>query len=202
MTNQTTQSVSIFARQPDHAVEPLFVRRWSPRAFQSTPVLRSSLESMVEAARWAPSSANLQPWQFHISDKQDATRSAWNEAVGAGNRVWSDKAPVLVWVVARKSMGPNPWSPPETPNRHAWFDTGAAAMQFVLQGERLGLSSHYMGGIDAAKAHAILGLDADHDVIAAIAVGHAADPHTLPEPLRAREVPSTRKPARDIARFA
>jgi nitroreductase len=197
-----TQTTQAFVRQPDHPVDPMFVRRWSPRAFKPDAVPRHILDSMVEAARWAPSSANLQPWLFAISHRQDATRAAWNEAVGPGNRTWSDKAPVLAWVVARRNMGPNAWAPPETPNRHAWFDTGAATLSFILEGERHGLKSHPMGGIDAAKAHAILGLDADHEVIAALAVGYPDDPTTLPEALRSREVPSTRKPIHDIARFA
>ena len=188
----------VHTRQPAHDVLPLFVNRWSPRAYTTQPVARSDLEAMVEAARWAPSSINLQPWRFFVTG-QGETRQRWNEAVGAGNRVWSDKAPVLAWVVARKTMGPNPYAPPEAPNRHAFFDTGAAALSFVLEGERHGLRSHYMGGIDAQKAHALLGLDAEHEVVCAIAVGHQAPAAELPEGYRAREHPSPRKPAAEVA---
>ena len=191
-----------FARTPEHPVLPLFVNRWSPRAFAPEPVPREVLDSMVEAARWAPSSINLQPWHFYIADRPGPTRDAWNEAVGPGNRAWSDKAPVLVWVVARKTLGPNPYAPPEKPNAHAWFDTGAAAIQFVLEGERHGLKSHYMGGVDRAKAHQVLGLDGEHEVVCALAIGHPGDPAQLADGHRARETPSQRKPHAQIATFA
>ncbi len=185
-----------------HGAAPLFVNRWSPRAFATTPVAKGLIDSMVEAARWAPSSINLQPWSFVITNGPGATRDAWNAAVGAGNRTWSDKAPVLTWVIARKSMGPNPYAPPETVNRHAFFDTGAAAVQFVLEGERHGLRSHYMGGVDVAAAHKILGLDADHEVVCAIVTGYQGDVSELPEGYRAREKPSQRKAVHEIATFA
>jgi nitroreductase len=199
LTSATT--IQTFQRQPEHDVLPLFVNRWSPRAFRPDPVPRAILDSMVEAARWAPSSMNLQPWRFHIATK-GPTRDAWNEAVGERNRTWSDAAGALVWVVAKTTLGLNPFAPPETPNRHAWFDTGAAAVQFVLEGERHGVKSHYMGGVDAGKAQAILGLAADEQVVCAIVVGYPADPAGLPEGLRQRETPSPRKPAGEVARFA
>ncbi|MEA3165898.1 MAG: hypothetical protein QOJ26_767 [Thermoplasmata archaeon] len=193
--------VAELVRRPERDVAPLFVNRWSPRAFRPDPVPRSVLESMVEAARWAPSSINLQPWRFYLTS-QGAKRDEWNTAVGERNRTWSDAAGALVWVVAKTTFGPNPFAPPEAPNRHAWFDTGAAAVQFVLEGERHGVRSHYMGGVDASKAHALLGLAPDEEVVCAIAVGYPADPASLPEGLRQRERPSGRKPAVEIATFA
>ncbi|MCA1818631.1 MAG: nitroreductase family protein [Thermoplasmatota archaeon] len=196
------QTDLVHARQPDHPVEPMFVRRWSPRSFKPDAVPRHVLESMTEAARWAPSSGNLQPWTFYVTGERGATRDAWNGAVNAFNRAWSDAAPVLVWVVARKTMGPNPYGPPDSPNAHAWFDTGAAAIQFVLEGGRHGVKSHYLGGIDAAKAHHLLGLDAEHEVVCAIVAGYAGEAGALPERLRVRETPSPRKPASETVRFA
>lgn len=196
------QAQAVHARQPAHAVLPLFVNRWSPRAYAPTPVAQADLEAMVEAARWAPSSINLQPWRFHLT-RTGATRDLWNTAVGERNRAWSDQAGALVWVVAKATMGPNPYAiPHEAPNKHAWFDTGMAAIQFVLEGERRGLKSHFLGGIDAAKAHGLLGLPADEQVVCALVVGYPTDPATLPEALRQREVPSGRKPASEIAWFA
>lgn len=194
-------AVVTLARQPDHPVAPLFVQRWSPRSFRAGSVPRTTLEAMVEAARWAPSSNNLQPWSFHITNGPGPIRDAWNGAVNAWNRAWTDKAPVLVWVVARTTNPPSERHPHPTPNRHAFFDTGAAAIQFVLEGERHGLRSHYLGGIDAALANKLLGLDADHEVVCAIVVGHPGPAENLPETLRARETPNGRKPASEIARF-
>lgn len=201
MANQPAPVVTLAPpRQAEVPVDPRFVARWSPRSFLPDPIPRAVLDSMVEAARWAPSSINLQPWRFFITG-QGPTRDRWNEAVNPGNRAWSDKAPVLVWVVARTTLGPNPYHPPSTPNPHAFFDTGAAALSFVLEGERHGLRSHSMGGIDAQKAHALLGLDADHAVVCAIAVGRQGPASALPDGFRAREAPSPRKPAAEIATF-
>lgn len=197
------QAVAVPVRQPERDVTPLFVQRWSPRAFAPQPVPRSILESMAEAARWAPSSFNLQPWRFFVADQHGPTRDAWNEAVNGFNRAWSDKAPVLVWVVAKRTMGENPFGiPAESTNRHHAFDTGAATLQFVLEGERHGVKSHTMGGVDAAKARQLLGLGDDEELLAALAVGYPADPASLPEGLRKRETPSQRKPLAAVASFA
>jgi nitroreductase len=192
----------VFARQPEHDVNPIFVNRWSPRSFTEDPVSRSTLDSMVEAARWAPSSNNLQPWSFRISNGPGPTRDSWNEAVNQWNRSWADKAPVLVWVVARTTVPPSERHPTGSANRHAHFDTGAATIQFVLEGERHGLKAHYMGGVDVHKAHQLLGLDADHEVVCAIAIGHPGPADALPEPMRAREHASSRKAHGEIATFA
>ena len=189
----------VAARAPQHGVLPLFVNRWSPRAFDARPVPREVLDAMVEAARWAPSSMNLQPWRFIVG--QGEARAAWNDLLMGFNQAWAPGAPVMVWVVARKTFGPGTRQPADTPNRHALFDTGAATVQFVLEGERHGVKSHYLGGVDTAAAHARLGLDADEELVCAIVLGFPADPSVLPEPLRAREVPSQRKPAAEIARF-
>jgi nitroreductase len=186
------------ARQPEHPVDTLFLNRRSPRAFRARSVSREHLMSMVEAARWAPSSFNLQPWKFHVTDHPGPLRSQWNKAIMDGNR-WSDAAPVLTWVTTRKTMGPNPWMPAEAPNPHARFDAGMASLQFILQGERLGLSSHVMGGIRAEEAHAMLGLSEDEEVVCAIVTGYAVDPAELDERTRARETPSGRKPTNQVA---
>lgn len=198
----STIHAQTFARTPDHPVSPEFVNRWSPRSFSAKPVTAHTLHAMVEAARWAPSSYNAQPWRFFVTNSPGATRDAWNDAILPFNRTWSDKAPVLVWVAARKQFGPGFPVPPETLNRHAAFDTGAAAVQLVLEGERHGLKAHYLGGVDQAKARALLGLGDEYDLLCAIVLGHPGDGSELSEGLRAREVPSGRKPAAEVAAFA
>lgn len=197
----TTHPNPLEIRNPRLPVQSTFVTRWSPRSFASKPVLREHLESMVEAARWAPSSMNAQPWQFHIANGPGPVRDAWNEAVNSFNRAWGDKAPVLVWVVARTHFEPSPRRPEPTPNPHAEFDVGAAAMQFVLQGEHLGLKAHYLGGVDVVKAHQILGLGAEFKVVCGLYVGYPDSPAHLPDGLREREVPSQRKSFTDVAVF-
>lgn len=189
----------VAARTVEHDVDPRFVNRWSPRAFRPDPVPRAVLDSMVEAARWAPSSMNLQPWRFIIG--QGPTRDSWNDLLLGFNQAWAPNAPVMAWVVARKTVGPGTRQPADTPNPHAVFDTGAATIQFVLEGERHGVKAHYLGGVDVKAAHARLGLGPDDELVCALVLGYPADPATLPEPLRVREVPSARKPSNVIARF-
>jgi nitroreductase len=194
-----TQQITVPARTPEHDVDPLFVNRWSPRAFRPDPVPRNVLDSMVEAARWAPSSMNLQPWRFIIG--QGETRASWNDLLMGFNQAWAPNAPVMVWVVARKTFGPGTHQPADTPNRHALFDTGAATVQFVLEGERHGVKAHYLGGVDVKRAHERLGLGPDDELVCALVLGYPAEAETLPEALRAREKPSDRKSANIIARF-
>lgn len=189
----------VSARQPEHDVDPRFVARWSPRAFRPDPVPRHVLDSMVEAARWAPSSMNLQPWRFIIG--QGATRDSWNDLLLGFNQAWAPRAPVMAWVVARKTFGPGHHQPADTPNRHALFDTGAATVQFVLEGERHGVKAHYLGGVDVAAAHKRLGLGPDDELVCALVLGYPDEASSLPEARRARETPSQRKPANVIARF-
>ncbi len=174
-------------RAPAHPVDTRFVQRWSPRAFSDEPVPREHLEIMFEAARWAPSSMNVQPWRFVVTT-DGAGRQQMDDAIMPGNRAWSDAAPVILWVIAKTTFDDG------TPNSHAFFDTGAATMQLVLQADAMGYRTHHMGGIDAQVAHGLLGLDDDHAVVCALAVGRQGDPGALPEWARSREMPSDRKP--------
>lgn len=180
------------ARRPEAAVDPRFVARWSPRAFDGRPVPRDLVRSVVEAARWAPSSRNEQPWRFHVATRGPG-RDRLDAAVNASNRAWSDRAPVLVFVTARRTHAGSGGA-----NRHAWFDAGAATMQLVLQAQQHGLVARTMGGIQADLAHHLLGLPDDEDVVCALALGYPGDPGKLPEPLRERERPSPRKPLSEV----
>lgn len=198
----TSQAI-LEQRQPDAAVDNRFVERVSHYAFDPRPIETPVLDSLFEAARWAPSSFNEQPWRFHVVTR-GAGRDRLNEAIMAGNRTWSDQAPVIVFVVAKTSFSQHSYAAKMglagQPNRHAWFDTGAAAMQMVMQAHELGLATHAMGGIDAELAHALLELDDEHAVVCAYAVGYPGDPADLPDGLRARATggPSKRLPAQDL----
>ncbi len=181
-------------RVPDAAVDPIFPARWSPRAFSARPVPREALDSVFEAARWAPSSFNDQPWLFlYAREPEDLAR--FRGLLVEFNQTWANQAPVLIFVAARRHFAHN-----GTPNRVAVFDAGAAWMSLALQAHRLGLATHGMAGIEVEKAHAVLGLPKEqYEIIAAIALGYPGDAATLPESLREREVPSGRKPRAEVA---
>jgi nitroreductase len=179
-------------------VHPLFVERWSPRAFEDEPVAPEALRSLFEAARWAPSSANEQPWLF-VYATTPAERAQFLPALLPMNRAWAERAPVLVFLFARKRFtqaGPFQGKP----NPTALFDAGAAWMSLAAQAHLLGLSTHAMGGIDRAEASRRLGVSADeYEAVIGIAIGRRASPSTLAEPLASREVPSARRPLAEIA---
>ncbi len=190
-------------RVPQAAADPLFVERWSPRAFSPEPVDPATLDAVFEAARWAPSSANEQPWTFvYATRPQDRARFA--EGLAEMNRLWASTAPVLAYLVVRKKILNGTWA--GQPNPTAWFDAGAAWMSLALQAHLSGLSAHAMGGIDREKAAAVLGVPREeYDVAIAIALGHRGPAEALPPTLAERERPSGRRPLREVAvegRFA
>ncbi len=174
----------------NHDVHPLILSRWSPRAFASTPVSQDELEQLLEAARWAPSCFNDQPWQYIVGLGQDSW--AHHEIAAClveANRVWAAKAPLLMVSVALLNFSHN-----GKPNRFAGHDVGLASANLALQATAMGLVVHQMGGFDAAAVSERFGLSENQQPMAAIAVGHPGAPSDLPEPLRDRELqPRARK---------
>ncbi len=137
----------------DHPVDLQFPERWSPRAFDPKPIPREYLQVIFEAARWAPSSFNEQPWRFLVADggeRLDLFRSLLKPA----NQIWADKAPVLAFVLVKRHF-----SLDGKENRTALFDGGAAWMALALQARKMGLYTHAMGGIEVDKIHEKLGVD-------------------------------------------
>jgi len=131
-----------------HPIHDLFKRRWSPRAFSDQPVESEKLHMLFEAARWAPSSNNEQPWRFIVAIKDNETE--WTRLLAClveGNRKWAYRAPVLILSVASLNFQDD-----STPNRHAFHDTGMAVENLVLQATALGLAAHQMAGFDVEKA--------------------------------------------------
>ena len=173
-----------------HPIHALLQRRWSPRAFADRMVEPEQLQSLFEAARWAPSSNNEQPWHFIVGTKADPSA---HDRLGAclkeGNRKWAFRAPVLILSVARLNFEDE-----GTPNRHAWHDTGMAALSLCLQATALGLVTHQMAGFEIEKARTDLGIPAGYEPVAMIAVGYPGAPASLPDYLRERELkPRERK---------
>lgn len=184
-------------RTPAHPIDPLFVRRWSPRALTGAPIAESELLTLLEAARWAPSAYNAQPWRFLYARRDTA---AWAPVFGAlvpFNQVWAQNAAALVVVLSRTISGPS--GPEAQPNRWHAFDAGAAWASLAFQAELSGWAAHAMAGFDAEALRAALAVPTTYDLHAVVAVGRRGDPAALPEPLRAREAPNGRTTLAGIA---
>ena len=175
-------------RQREHEVDPLFIDRWSPRAMSGEPIAEADLMSLFEAARWAPSSYNGQPWRFLIAKRDTPNFPTFVDFLVEANQTWCRQAGALVVVVSRKTFEHN-----GTPAITHSFDTGAAVQNLTLQGWLKGLVVHSMQGFNYAKAKTTLKVPDDHNVEAMIAIGKPGSRDDLPEQLRGRETPSTRK---------
>lgn len=176
-------------QSPSAKLDPRLIERYSPRAFKSDTIPAEDIETLFEAARFAPSCRNEQPWLFVYATRQDDL-ARFHAALDEGNQRWATRAPLLIFAFAKRHFDHN-----GKPNRWAAFDLGAAWMSLSLQANQLGLHTHAMAGFDAEAAYAVTGVDAgQHEVICAIAVGYRDDPASLPEDLREREHPSPRKP--------
>lgn len=171
-------------------VHDLIRDRWSPRAFAAKPVEPAVLASLFEAARWAPSSNNEQPWAYLVATKDNPEDFAKTLSVLVEfNAGWAKNAPVLVLAVSRLNF------PNGNPNRNAFYDTGAASTLLSIEATARGLSVHQMAGFDPAKAKQVFDIPADCEAIAAIALGYPGDTNSLSQKLQEREVaPRTRKP--------
>jgi nitroreductase len=178
-------------RKPSYEVPAVFLNRWSPRAFAERPVDDEVLFQVFEAARWAPSALNEQPWRFIIA-RTDADRELFCEFINPRNVLWCRRAPVLALLLSRTQLAdgrPNP--------KHA-FDAGAAWASLALAATELGLATHAMGGFDPDKARTALGIPEGFDPQIVIAIGYRGDAEDLPEDFRAREKPSDRRPLAEM----
>ncbi len=181
-------------RTPNAEVDDLFIDRWSPRAFSPEPIPRETLLRLFEAARWAPSAMNEQPWRFLYADTPE-TLDLFRPLLVDQNRVWADRAPVLVFVLGKRR-----YDYKDRPNKGYQFDAGAAWMSLALQARMLGLFTHGMAGIHYDDAYEALNVPAeDYEIIAAVAIGAMGDPEELPADVQAREAPSGRKALAEIA---
>lgn len=174
-------------------VDPLFLRRWSSRAMSGAPVDETALLTLLEAARWAPSGGNGQPWRFVHARRGTPAFDAFLAALVPGNREWAHAAGALVLLAARTVRDDG------KPAASAAFDAGAAWMALSLQGTLSGLVVHAMGGFDPAAARAAAALPDGVAPQVMIAVGHHGPAEALPERLQARETPSDRLPLAQIA---
>jgi nitroreductase len=171
-------------------IHELLASRWSPRAFDPRPVEPEKLRSLFEAARWAASSYNEQPWHFLVATKDDPENfQRVLECFVEFNQSWAKNGPVVALSVASLKFQRN-----AEPNRHAFHDVGAAAANLALQATALELQIHQMAGILPEKARTIFGIPEGYEAVAGIALGYPGDPATLPDPLQQRELaPRERK---------
>ncbi len=171
-------------------LHPLLAERWSPRGFDRTHHLDDAqLGALLEAARWAPSANNSQPWRFLVTRRGDQDFHWLADLVAAGNRSWAPLASALVLVAAEtvdETGRPRPW---------AWYDTGQAVAALSVQAQAEGLAVHQMGGFDADAARHAFGLDETLSPVVVLAVGRHDPQAALPDPLSTRErAPRTRDP--------
>ncbi|MEO6028862.1 MAG: nitroreductase family protein [Candidatus Binatia bacterium] len=182
-------------RTADHPIEPIFVRRWSPRAMSGAALSADHLASLLEAARWAPSTYNEQEWRFLYAHREGPHWQTFFDLLLEGNQAWCHRAGVLVVVLSHTVFARN-----GKPNRVHSFDAGAAFENLALQGGSMGLVVHGMMGFDYDRAKSALEVPDDYAVEAMVAIGHPGDPNDLPEGLRKIEAPSQRKPVAEISR--
>ena len=181
-------------RKADHEVESIFVDRWSPRAMNGKAVSQAELNQMFEAARWAPSAFNEQPWRFLYARRDSEHWQKFFDLLVPANQAWCANAGALLLVVSSQSFARN-----QKPNRVHVFDAGSAWQNLALQGSRMGLVVHGMAGFDVDNAKADLNVPDDFTTIAMVAVGYPGDPDKLPEQIRDGEKPSGRRKVEEIA---
>ncbi len=166
-------------------IHELIAARWSGRAYDAhRPVSREQVIALLEAGRWAPSCYGDQPWRFVVWNK-GGNAAGWQQVVDTlspGNQGWAKDAPLLVLVCADTLFNHN-----GQPNRHAQYDTGAAAENLCLQAEAQGMMAHQMGGFDAGKVREIAGVPERFTLMAVISVGYPADPATFSPEVAERE---------------
>lgn len=176
----------------DHPVHELVRERWSPRAFDpARPIAEPELRSLFEAARWAPSAFNEQPWSFLVASR--AETDGFETTLGTlfeGNRVWAASAVALGVLVVRERHRRN-----DQPNRHAWYDAGQAMAWLSVEAEARGIRVHQAAGFDAARVRELYGVPEGFTPVVAFALGYQRAAAALPAELAAREVaPRVRRP--------
>jgi nitroreductase len=175
-------------------VHPLLAERWSPRGFdRAHEIGDDDVTALLEAARWAPSAGNSQPWRFLVARRGEQAHSRLFEALNPGNQVWAGSASALVLVAARVAADDG------TPQAWALYDTGQAVAALVTQAQAHGLSVHQMGGFDSAAVRDGFSLDDSLTPVVVLAIGQVDPQAELPEHLAVREAaPRARRPVSDL----
>jgi nitroreductase len=192
-----TNFIMIKIATPDYPVSDIVKNRWSARAFSNSPISDVNLKTMLEAASWAASSMNDQPWVYVYAHKENTLDfQKFVNCLSPGNQPWASNAAVLVLSLARKNFLID-----GNPNRHALHDVGMANATLLLEAIQLNVYGHMMGGFDMAKTITDFQIDTQvYEVVAFIALGYLGDPQDLVEPYRTREL--TPRQRRKLVDFA
>lgn len=182
------------SRKAEYDTDPIFPNRWSPRALSQEMISDKDLMSLFEAARWAPSAFNSQPWRFLYARRGSEEWELFFDTLADFNKMWTKDASYLLLVISRKNFEYN-----NKQNPTHVFDTGAAWENLALQASIMGLVAHGMSGFDYDKARENLEVPDDYEIIAMVAVGKRGKKEDLPEMLRDKEVISDRKKVSEIA---
>jgi len=181
-------------KEVHYPIHPLLLSRWSPRSMTGETLTDQDLMRLFEAARWAPSSYNAQPWCFHYAKRDTPSWESYLSLLVEFNQKWASKAGALIIVTSRKVFEHN-----QKPSITHSFDAGAAWAFLALQGAEMGLVVHGMQGFDYERAKKLCGLSEEYAVEAMIAVGKRGKKEALPEEMQKKELPSSRKPLSEIA---
>ncbi|GBQ60403.1 nitroreductase family protein [Komagataeibacter swingsii] len=184
-------------RVSDTPVDRLILDRWSPRAFTPAPIDEATLLSFLDAGRWAPSAYNAQPWRFIYARRDTPDWERFLSWLIPFNHAWAQNASALVYVASHTVTGGGAAEPVPAPTHS--FDAGAASVLVQLQLSRAGWAAHPISGFDHRQARSGLELPDDYALNAAIVIGRQGEAASLPESLRGREAPSTRRPLAEIA---
>lgn len=181
--------------QNQYSVNSLILSRRSPRAYSAAPVDDMIMKKLFEAARWAPSCYNNQPWRFLYAHKGTPAYDKLLQTAVEFNQNWAKNAPVLMLSVAKTTFDFN-----NEPNAHAWHDVGMAMQNLAIQATELGVIVHQMAGFDPKKAKQVFHIPDGFEPVALVAVGYPGSKESLPEELRKMEdAPRVRRPIEEFA---
>ncbi|WP_280042374.1 nitroreductase family protein [Pseudomonas sp. Hg5Tf] len=185
-------------RVAEHAIDEQFIKRWSPRAFTNEPISEATLLSFLEAARWAPSAYNSQPWRFLYARRDTPNWQRYLGLLNEFNRSWAQHAAALVIVISKTTFAA-PGSSEEKPALWHTFDTGSAWGHLALQASLSGWHTHGMAGFDQELTRKELKIPEGYALHAVVAIGKLGDKASLAEALQAREEPSPRRSLSELA---
>lgn len=184
MTKMVNQRIA------DYPVADIFLERWSPRSFKEQEIPEDLLMSVFEAARWAPSARNRQPWYFILATTKEE-REVFHQFIFEGNLQWAKKAPVLALLLSRKTAEDG------EENRYHTFDAGCAWGYLALQATKNGLITRAIGGFDKEKARELLDIPSEYECHLVIPIGYPGEKEGLPEELQEKERPTERRPIKE-----